>query len=510
MNINKTIGLFIVLFFFIASIVIRIPFLDKPLGDQHEWVTAHTLIALDNLDNRPLKEHWFRNIQTYPGAANKYINWVTTRIMDKNGISYYTSYPPFAIILPYILFKLFAVKFTVLNLEILNLLFHFISTIFIFLLLYKLIKTQQRTIPAVIGAAIHIFLYPNLWFFSTTYSWDILWHHFFIIELYIFYSIIDQNKAQTKQINRLIFLLGIINFLTIYTEYQGLFFAVGVMIYCFIFRLKPIYQRLFIIMLITSVLLLILVIIQYGTIAGFSTFLNSMFNKLFIEYGTLGTCEHGCSVALMLQNYEKLFSYLFIPVTGIMVIFLIVRSRQKNVLFSKNVLWTLGLTILPLFLHHLFLFPDAAAHHFALVKFSIIMSLVLPIIIASIIDSLHGKAKIIIAVALCLIVSQFLVVSTQRYIKDYPEKTGKEKYQQLGAKISAILGDEDVGFIVTKEIINPQLIYYTKRNLQQVNSEKEASDWCVDHHVTLGQLFVVDRGYVLTSVSAIEVNNLGS
>ena len=42
----------IIILLFGASVAIRAPHLNRPLSDMHKWLTAHTLISLDNLADR--------------------------------------------------------------------------------------------------------------------------------------------------------------------------------------------------------------------------------------------------------------------------------------------------------------------------------------------------------------------------------------------------------------------------------------------------------------------------
>ena len=113
-----------ILFCFLFSLVVRVPHLDRPLSDHHEWLTAHSLISLDNWRSQGALEHNFALLQTYPSPANRFAKTPPTTLFAKDGKGYYTSFPPLAVILPYLLFSVLSIEPTALSLQIFNLFGH--------------------------------------------------------------------------------------------------------------------------------------------------------------------------------------------------------------------------------------------------------------------------------------------------------------------------------------------------------------------------------------------------
>lgn len=132
--------------------------------------------------------------------------------MNERGDSYYMSFPPFSIILPFLLFKLLSLTPSVNILQIFNMTLHCIASIFIFMTIRLVMPDRNyRDFYAVFGSIIFIFTAPNLWFFSNVYSWDIFWHYVWVIAIYVFILAL-KNFNEGYSINGLLFLLGVLTF----------------------------------------------------------------------------------------------------------------------------------------------------------------------------------------------------------------------------------------------------------------------------------------------------------
>lgn len=90
---NKS--LLFVIILFICSIYLRLPHLNRHLSDSHEWGTATSMIALENLNVQGALKHKFCIIQTYPREADKYIQNQGFHFFNYEGYGYYTSFPLF-------------------------------------------------------------------------------------------------------------------------------------------------------------------------------------------------------------------------------------------------------------------------------------------------------------------------------------------------------------------------------------------------------------------------------
>jgi hypothetical protein len=267
-NNNFLLAITIVFILFSASYLLRKPHLNSYLGEQHEWITAHSLIALENLKNYPSKKHLFRLISTYPKSVNYHItDWVIVRIMDKEGVGYYTSYPPFAIILPHLVFSLLKIQANVVNIQSFNMFMHFIGSIFVFLTVYHL-SLKKKLFASTFATSVYIFNTASLWFYSATYSWDILWYQLLTINLFIMSRLLTDEKNK-----KLHCLFVIMTALLVYTELQSLFFISSAILLLFIFK-HPKKIKFLKILTLSSILPLTIYVIQNSLISGPKIFLN--------------------------------------------------------------------------------------------------------------------------------------------------------------------------------------------------------------------------------------------
>lgn len=501
---DNAVGILVVLFFLFVSLVVRSAYINQSLKD-HTWVTAMSLIALENIQNKPIAAHWFRNIQTYDGEANKHVWWITTRIMDKNGIGYYASFPPFALIIPYVVMKLFHIPPTVFLLESINILFHSISAFFLYATIWMVIdhgSKLRKMISSAIGVAYYFLSGPNLWFFAHTYSWDILWHFFWVIELYVFITVL--RTIHNKHIRWTIALLGVCNFITILTDYQGLFFAFGVCIYAmWNWKKLPIYRTLFFSIALSSALPLLVVYMQNATIAGPSAYLEYVRSKILVEYGTLGSCEHGCNVWDLLNNYFVFFSPVIILIVLLSLWCIFFYKKRPTLFFSPHERLLLGLVLLSTVLHHALLFPFVVYHKFSLLKFSIFLSYIIAILISKLPVKLSGYRRIIFF-GLGVILVTSLVDSVGVYTRVYPQHAWRDTYRALGSRIHDSLDDAEVGFVIHKNVfLLPQIIYYAKRNIQSVNSPADAHNWLTAHQRARGKIYFINDDFQITQIRTI-------
>ena len=240
--------------------------MNRRLGDDHEWLTAQSLIALENLRSQGALKHRFRILQTYPEETNRFVWDATTRLLSPDGKGYYITFPPFSIIFAYSIFEFLQLEISVLNLQLLNILLHFIAALFVYMLLYDILPRNNRVIPSVVGSATFILMAPNLWFFSNTYSWDIIWHYFWIVGLFIFQKTIKSIESDSREnLNVYMGALALINFLTIYSEYQGLFFSLSILIFSAVrFKRSKLYRRLFYVIFFSTTSVMLLVLAQYS------------------------------------------------------------------------------------------------------------------------------------------------------------------------------------------------------------------------------------------------------
>jgi len=248
---------FIIISFFIISLFIRIPNLNRPLSYHHEWLTSTVLRTQQIWYEKEDLTHRFLPIMTYNNKSDRNIS-NQANLKDALGNYYYTSYPPFAYIFPYLIFQIFNIYPDVLPLQIFNIIIHFISAFFIFLIISLLTNKyylNKVNIPSLCGFSIYLFSSATLWFHSNVYMSDIFVQPIYIIGIYLFLKIIKNDEKMIYYV-----LLGIFNFFMIYTEWLGVFFAFSVFIYALFNLREKAMQKVLVCIIASSIASLALIV----------------------------------------------------------------------------------------------------------------------------------------------------------------------------------------------------------------------------------------------------------
>lgn len=488
----------LLLLIFLASVVVRLPNINRPLSKHHEFVTAVALIILDNWETQGASTFSFNPVMNFPGKANKYINnWASTtgEMIDKHGNYYYVSHPPFAYIFPYTVFKLLHVKPSVLSINLFNLFTNFISALFIYFIICLL--GQQKPFykiywSGVIGFAIYLFSTGVLWFQCNTYMSDMLVHSFFIINVYIILKLLMRKKYYSP---KYLIYFSIFLFFMIYTSWLGIFFAFSVFIYSFIkLRKEPVFIPLNLITLFVSSTAILLFVFQYSHINGAEAYFNQMLQRV----GERGSLHKDLSFFTQIKNYLlslisiiKTYTTSYLPLFLLLLsfAFLVVKKTKLRIVFTKNGYRFLWLSVLPVLLLHLSL-SNYSGHDFV----SLYGSLFLSVLIAILYDKLKEAKTLsnyvlnagVLVVIFSSILMYFFINRPGKYsLKgDYYAQS-----MELGEQIAQTAKKDEVVFSLGKAIIDPQLIYYAKRNIKKVNSEQEAIDFLKKRDIKNGIIY---------------------
>lgn len=508
MNIRK-INLVILLVIFLISIIIRFPNLNRPLSFHHEWLTSFSLRVISIFYDNGAYKYNFNPVTTYDGAANKNIDNTSTLLMPKDaqGDYFYISYPPFAFLSPYFIFKLISIQPTVLGIQIFNLFFHFISAFFIFLIVSLFNKKGDKSInwPAILGFAIYTFLPLNLWFHSNIYMAEIFVQPLFIIEIYLFLKILFSESIK----NYYYWLLGIINFLIIYTEWLGVLLAGTVGLYL-LFKIKDKkYRKILYIITATSVSSLLLTVYQYSMIAGFKNLLIFYKDKYnlrggFSELSPAGTriLEPAAWLRLAQTYIIELFPFYLILLSSLYILF----KKFKKILSDHKLLLTMYIIIVPIMLHHLIFFSGTVIHDFFLLKDSVYIAIFGALICQYFFGSMNKRSKFLIFSAVVIVGAFSSVMVYNQYNSTY-----SNRYKNIGEKIKQTAEKDEIAFMKfddaeIKQIdIIPQYIIYAQRNVALWQNNDQADELIKLNKLTKGVVFTIDSNYMISSISRINL-----
>lgn len=484
---------------FILSVVVRLPNLNRPLGRHHEWLSS-TVLRHQQIwyENGALK-YKFLPIMTYNNKADKNINNQASQ-KDAAGNFYYTSYPPFAYIFPYIIFRAFNIYPDVLPLQIFNIIMHFISCFFIYLIVSLVTRkhyVSRLNIPAILGFAVYLFAPETLWFHSNVYMSDMLVQPFFIIGIYIFLKLIVNEQKPIYYI-----LLGIINFFMIYTEWLGVFFAFSVFLYALVNIKKKAMRRILLIIIITSIASLILTVWQYSQISSFYDFIGASIEKCLFRSGAAQHTDHNLHY-WDIQSWRRInrhyvFGYLpfLIVLYAVGFLYFILRKKRftKNIFHKNRIeIITLYLCLTPVIIHHLLFFNFTAVHDFSVLKDGVFISVLIALFYYRLINILKESSSDKNRILEIKIVNSVIVLMVIFSLYKYRtlNSHNNESYNNIGKEIAKLANNDEVVFIKTKFFIAPQAVFYAHRNIAKWRDYSKAKELLDLNNVERGVIFTL-------------------
>jgi len=478
--------------------LVRLSDVDKPF-DYNGWDTAHSLITHQIWYENGIGNYHFSPVYTFNNLKDKNINNLGG-IKDEKGNYYYVSYPPFSFILPFIISKALKVYPTLLSLNIFNSFVHLVSAILIYLLMTLLLKKDRQketALAAFTGFILYLFSPGNFWFYTNIYFADILVNTFFIAGVYFILKIIWQNKFYSA-----IYLLffGVLIFLMAYTEWLGLFFALTVLLYSFIKAKKDKrYLLLFSVAAIATLVSIFLTLFQYASISGFFDLFIELKNKYLIR-GDLGSFLKLRPYLNVIYFYKTYYLTEILILTVLSLIsFCFLGSKLRKWLKSKYIF--LYFAFVPVALHYLFFFNFNYNHSFSTLKTSTFLIVAISLLIHKLVQLYFPKARESYYIFSVLFIIGSAIIYTRHPFSNY----AKYNYQLLGKGIRENSTIVDNIFICRYPdgFIEPQVLYYSHRNIRYCRDKKEAEDIIKKLNMGKSVIFTVSQDRQITDIERI-------
>jgi len=475
---------------FLISVVVRLPELNRPLSKHHEFCTAISLRIMQIWYDNGIEKYNYNPVMTFNNPADKYINNnanATGKMIDSAGNYYYVSHPPFAYYFPFFIFRTLNIRPDVLPLQLLNLLFHFISGLFVYFMVCLLSFNRARSLPyrpAVVAFVIYTFLPVTMWFQGNVYMSDMAIHLLFIIGVYTALKMIIRQKFYSP---KYIFLYTLCLALMLYTSWLGVFFAVGILVYSLL-HVRSIkgFSVLIWTTIITSIIMLRLIVYQYSQINGLESYLIEMFNRYTLRGSLEGTDQglfHFMFAYLWLLKtllYNYVIHYIVIYVIIGLFVYLAASRKKLKIVFSENGYRFIWLSVLPVLLLHFF-FLNYSVQDFTVLYASLFFSVLLGI--------LYDKVKKSGAVPI-RVMQLGVVITVSLFICQYHAMNFlvRDDSYSRGVEIAKAAGKDDVVFWPYQDI-EPQLVFYAQRNVRYAVSEKEAQAFLIQRGLKHGLYF---------------------
>ncbi len=482
---------------FLFSAAWRAPHLDRPLSDHHEWLTGHTLVTLDNWRTQGALDHNFALLQTYPSPADRLVDGPLIKQFAEDGKGYYTSFPPFGAMLPYVLFTALSIEPTPLSLQIFNLLGHFIASVFFYhLLSLVLSRGPGARRAAAVGTAAFILAAPNLWYFSNSYSWDTFWHYPWIIAIFLLLRI-QEAEAQGRPIRGLLGWFGLAAFTAAYSDHQGVLFCGLVAAWGFLQRKKSRSEAAAAaIALVAAIAALGLMLYQYASLVGLEAFFRTTGNTIALR--TQGTFHYWPHIV---NHYFTGAGHSLLPVAVMSAVGLLKTRRETAWSVPRPAILLVYLLLGHPVLHALVFTQWTALHDYSIVKTMVFLAALLAWLFQK---SVTPKTPRLVRAAVVLALVVAAVLSLSRYESHFVYSENTARYRDLGRAIAAAAEESETVFTVAVELLVPQVIYYARRNPQRVRSREEALEWMKSHRRRRGRLFYIDRDFKVVRAEALQ------
>ena len=479
---------------FAVSVLIRVPLLNKPLSHPREWLTATVLRHLEIWNDESLAATHFAPITTYPGAANRNINNEASEHKDALGNYYYTSFPPLAYYAPYFTFKLLHISPGVLPIQIFSLVLHFISGLMIYFSVRLLLEPDEHSwVPALVAYTIYIFSPLTLWLQANVYMSDIFAQVVFGAGIYLLL-----RWAKLGGSRRLAFDIGVLTFCFVYSDWLGVLFAAGVVLYAVTQRTQPGSWRVAIAASVGTTAALALTFWQYSQISGLHSFLFSLTHRFALRSGI------GQQVDLNLHLWG-LLGWLFILTYyalahGADILLLILwaallgKERALNLPRHIKLAFFFG-AVVPVLLHHLILFNYTAAHEFSVLKASPAIAVLAGLLASKLWQNPslvrgHSLLLLFASSALCCAVCVW-----QYWLLTGPRFPG---YKTIGDFIAQNARPNEIVFAEYRRPSTaadrplPQIVYYAHRNIAVWQDEPYARQLSLKNGISKVVVFTIN------------------
>ena len=364
----RTLAVLVLIFF--VSVGIRWRLISNEINNYNHS-EFFLLTTFENWDQRGIADCYFSPIQTFGNPGDKHVAYYK-RLESKEGDNYFVSFPPFAFIFAYGTFKLLHIIPSKFAIELLNLFLHFISAVFIYLLVfrhYRRVDPFDLHLPSLAAFGVYLFTPIVLYLHTAIYFPETLGQVLWVIALYCTYNWYicpaDDKRRWSFGLMAVIFTLA-------YTEWIAIFYVFTLWLVLRKEKNSASAERSFLNkgILISTFAGLLLTVLQYAAIGGWAALLRAFGIRFMERSGVFATSNSGDGL-----NYFTAESYLRIahslqgllfPFGYLLMIFLAVIVYRNGWATVRSVLernrFLIMLATLPAIIHLLVFFNGTAVH----------------------------------------------------------------------------------------------------------------------------------------------------
>jgi len=476
---HKFTPIYVLLIVFILSVVLRLPYINN---QNPTFATAHSVIIeqIWYQTEQMHEQHHFWLKGTFPFRGNQFIDGdIIGALTDKIGNRYYISYPPLGFIAPYVFFKVLHMYPDVVPFKIFNLVCQFTSALFVYLITNFILRHQHAKAVLRHGtsltAGILYLLCTEVLLFQMDYYFSVIFVITeFIIGIYIALQFFESSRKQVGDY----LLLGLIIAAMVYTEWLGIFFAISVLAYGFLF--KKLDWKLIFTLIISCSLPCIAMIWQYSSIAGLNAFLLVALQRYLLRSGLASNVIGQKITALNLMPWLHILWYFLLGyfpqlvlITGLLI-WLKQRQMLASVLKQPFFLKLVVLALLPCILYGIVFFQYTSFHIFSVLDMAAFLMITIGILLYHQLKSSTNSQvswRLKTSILLSVMTSCSIFYALQYY---YHTDKNHPHFDVIGIPIAQTAKSDEVIFlqlthndVYNDRLVNPSLLYYTRRNVQR-------------------------------------------
>jgi hypothetical protein len=262
------------------------------------------------------------------------------------------------------------------------------------------------------------------------------------------------------------------------------------------------HSRIIISVIISSVLAWGLYAWQNISIDGFSSFAKALIDRK--DYWLpLGSYKN--TWRIIITHYHRFYSSILLLLFFVMLMAARGRFIRFFLGFSRGEKLLIYLSLFPIITHPLVYVSWNAIHEFSVIQFSVPVSFLLAFSYSKLEEYTVRSRRRLLKGIVVVSIAVFLLRSVQAYCIYYTNNASLTVFLDIGKYIAAQVSPEEVVFAVSKNRVVPQIIYYAGRNIQRVQSVREAEIWLKGHKRSRGIVFYIDEQYRISSFERVSV-----
>lgn len=499
-----------VVLLFLVSVVCRGPFLARPLEGPHDWLTIHSLLTISLWNTMGLERTHYSLIMTYPNAADKFISRCpegTCVVFDREGNSYFVSFPPFAFLFGFWVLNLFHLPPQAIWLKAINLTLLLPAVLLLALMLEEMFNGEDRRSAeklAVLGAALFLFNRAVLLSFGNLYFPITLVLPIWMMAVYAYAAAQDAPRHRPG----FLALFFVLTFLASYCDWFGLLCAAGFCLWSLANWRGDIVNRwLAALAAGAGALAVALTVVQYSSINGIGSLLSVVLSRFTDRAGLGGNVsEYGWTLwnphtyYELAHRYREQYAPLLVLIGALGFVYLLFPQLASRLHWTKDVRRSFFLFGFPLVSDQLLLVNHSAIHDYASLKAAPLLTVLAVLLMDGLVRprpsdrpapagaGLWMQASPIARLQLIVVVACLL--STKLYLSERGNLSSETS--ALGREIRRYSHAEQVIFLIRRhahENSSPNLIYFSGRNVEMIDGEPDAQEFLRRYGRQAGMIF---------------------